>query len=211
MMRIVLGGVRGTSPVSHSDFLRYGGATTSLLVDDGKRTRGVIDAGTGLHALQPHLAAADADSPPLFLFTHYHLDHAFGNSEFVKLGAVVIAQENDKKSMEKSAVDTLKNIGEYGLTQQDMKGTKPAYPALAYGDRMTIDIGGQQIELIHARYSHTTGDTLVYLPDKKVLFAGGCFRCMRYRRTVAAARCSTDITSGSITSSRLWRGRVSGR
>jgi len=104
--------------------------------------------------------------------THYHLDHVFGNSEFVKLGAVVIAQENDKKAMEKTAPDTLKNIGEYGFTPQDMKGTKLAYPALAYGDRMTIDIGGQQIELIHARYSHTVGDTLVYLPDRKILFAG---------------------------------------
>ena len=104
--------------------------------------------------------------------THYHLDHAFGNSEFVKLGAVVIAQENDKKEMEKSAVETLKNIKEYGLTPKDMAGTLPAYPTLAYGDRMTIDIGGQQIELIHARHSHTNGDTLVYLRDKKILFAG---------------------------------------
>ena len=104
--------------------------------------------------------------------THYHLDHVFGNSEFVKLGAVIIAQENDKKAMENTAEETLKNIGEYGLTPEDMKGTTPAYPVLAYGDRMTIDIGGQQIELIHARHSHTDGDTLVYLPDKKVLFAG---------------------------------------
>ncbi|MBP7527871.1 MAG: MBL fold metallo-hydrolase [Syntrophorhabdaceae bacterium] len=104
--------------------------------------------------------------------THYHLDHAFGNSEFVKLGAIVIAQENDKKEMEKSAVETLKNIKEYGLTPKDMAGTLPAYPTLAYGDRMTIDIGGQQIELIHARHSHTGGDTLVYLSDKKILFAG---------------------------------------
>ncbi|MDD3844860.1 MAG: hypothetical protein PHC90_00725 [Syntrophorhabdaceae bacterium] len=39
--------------------------------------------------------------------THYHLDHVFGNSEFVKLGAVVIAQENDKKEMEKTGGDTL--------------------------------------------------------------------------------------------------------
>jgi cyclase len=104
--------------------------------------------------------------------THYHLDHVFGNSEFAKLGAVVIAQENDKKAMENSARETLKNIGGYGLTPEDMKGTTPAYPVLAYGDRMTINIGGQQIELIHARQSHTGGDTLVYLPDKKVLFAG---------------------------------------
>ena len=87
--------------------------------------------------------------------THYHLDHVFGNSEFAKLGAVVIAQENDKKAMEHSAKETLKNIGGYGLTPKDMKGTTPAYPVLAYGDRMTIDIGGQQIELIHARQSHT--------------------------------------------------------
>ncbi len=104
--------------------------------------------------------------------THYHLDHVFGNSEFAKLGAVVIAQENDKKAMENSAEETLKNIGQYGLTPEDMKGTTPAYPVLAYGDRMVIDIGGQKIELIHARQSHTDGDTLVYLSDKKVLFAG---------------------------------------
>jgi len=104
--------------------------------------------------------------------THHHLDHAFGNSEFVKLGAVVIAQENARKAMESSAEETLKNIGVYELTPKDMQGTTVAYPVLTYGDRMTIDIGGQQIELVHTRHSHTDGDTLIYLPGKKVLFAG---------------------------------------
>jgi cyclase len=104
--------------------------------------------------------------------THYHFDHVFGNSEFAKLGAVIIAQENDKKAMISSAKETLKNIGKYGFTSKDMKGTTPAYPVLTYGDRMTIDIGGQLIELIHARHSHTDGDTLVYLPGKKIIFAG---------------------------------------
>jgi glyoxylase-like metal-dependent hydrolase (beta-lactamase superfamily II) len=104
--------------------------------------------------------------------THYHLDHVFGNSEFVKLGAVIVAQENDRREMERSAAETLKNIEGYGLTREDMKGTKPAYPTVTYSERMTIDIGGERIELIHARHSHTGGDTLVYLRDKKVLFAG---------------------------------------
>ncbi len=104
--------------------------------------------------------------------THYHLDHVLGNSEFVKLGAVVIAQENAGKAMKKSAVETLKNAGSYGLTQKDMEGTVPAYPVLAYGDKMTIDMGDQYIELIHTRHAHTDGDTLVYLPAKKVLFTG---------------------------------------
>ncbi len=35
-----------------------------------------------------------------------------------------------------------------------------------------IDIGDQKIKLVHARNSHTDGDTLVYLPGKKILFAG---------------------------------------
>lgn len=104
--------------------------------------------------------------------THHHLDHTFGNAEFVKLGAVVIAQENAKQTMARTAEATLKNAGQYGLTPEDMKGTTIAYPVLSYGDRMTIDLGGQLVELRHARPSHTDGDTLVYLPDKKMLFAG---------------------------------------
>jgi len=104
--------------------------------------------------------------------THYHLDHAFGNAEFVKLGAVVIAQESDTRAMQKSAEATLKNAGQYGLTPADMKGTAIAYPVLSYSDRMTIDLGGQLIELRHARPAHTEGDTLVYLPERKLLFAG---------------------------------------
>ncbi|MFA5260758.1 MAG: MBL fold metallo-hydrolase, partial [Candidatus Omnitrophota bacterium] len=104
--------------------------------------------------------------------THYHPDHAFGNCEFSRLGAVIIAQKNDKQAMKNTAEESLKNIGFFGLTPEDMKGTKPAYPVLTYGDKMEIDLGDQKIELIHARHCHTDGDTLVYLPDKKILFTG---------------------------------------
>ncbi|MBI5583323.1 MAG: MBL fold metallo-hydrolase [Deltaproteobacteria bacterium] len=104
--------------------------------------------------------------------THYHLDHSFGNSEFAKLGAVIIAQENAGKAMANSAQETLKNVKELGLTPEEMQGTAVAYPVMTYGDKMTIEVGGQQIELIHARHSHTDGDTLVYLPGRKVLFTG---------------------------------------
>jgi len=104
--------------------------------------------------------------------THYHLDHVFGNAEFVKLGAVVIAQENASLAMARTAEETLKNASQYGLTPKDMKDTTIACPVLSYGDRMTIDLGGQLVELRHARPAHTDGDTLVYLPDKKILFAG---------------------------------------
>lgn len=104
--------------------------------------------------------------------THYHFDHALGNSEFVKIGAVAVAQENASTAMEKTAKETLRNITAYGLTAEDMEGTEASYPTIIYGDRMTIDMGGEKVELIHSRYAHTDGDTLVYLPTKKTLFVG---------------------------------------
>lgn len=85
MMRIVMGGVRGTAPASRAGFLAYGGATTSVLVEDGRGARVVIDAGTGLRALQPRLADADGRDPVLMLFTHYHLDHLLGLPAFAPL------------------------------------------------------------------------------------------------------------------------------
>jgi phosphoribosyl 1,2-cyclic phosphodiesterase len=84
-MHIVLGGVRGSRPVSHPDFMRFGGATTSVLIDNGAGARIVIDAGTGLQTLQPHLSVPDASLPVLLLFTHYHLDHLIGLPPFAPL------------------------------------------------------------------------------------------------------------------------------
>ena len=85
MMRIVMGGVRGTIPVSHADYTRYGGATTSVLIEDGAGNRIVIDAGTGLRTLQSRLSDTRADAPVLMLFTHYHLDHVIGLPAFSPL------------------------------------------------------------------------------------------------------------------------------
>jgi len=77
-MRIVLGGVRGSQPLSHPDFMRFGGATTGVLVDNGVGCQIVFDAGTGLGTLAPLLAVSGPESPVLMLFTHYHLDHLIG-------------------------------------------------------------------------------------------------------------------------------------
>ena len=104
--------------------------------------------------------------------THYHLDHTFGNSDFRRLGAVIISHMNDNKNMRTSSEVALKNAKGYGLTEKDMKGTKIAYPVLTFNNRIEIDLGNQKIELIYIGPSHTDGSILVYLPEKKILFAG---------------------------------------
>ncbi len=116
---------------------------------------------------------AITDKPAKYVInTHYHLDHAFGNSEFAKIGSTIISNINSRQSLIKSGKATLENAQGYGLTEDDMAGTEINYPDLTFQDRMQIDIGNEIVELIHLKHSHTDGDTLVYLPQKKILFAG---------------------------------------
>jgi cyclase len=116
---------------------------------------------------------AISDKPIKYVVnTHYHLDHTFGNCEFQKLGAIIISHTSDKDNALIHGNTVLKNIQGYGLTERDMEGTSIVFPDLTFSDKMEIDLGGQRIQLIYPKRSHTDGSILVYLPDKKVLFTG---------------------------------------
>ncbi len=77
-MKVIFGGVRGTSCVAQPEFSRFGGDTTSLLVEGSAGGRILIDAGTGIRQLGERIAAAGSESRALLLMTHYHLDHVMG-------------------------------------------------------------------------------------------------------------------------------------
>lgn len=68
-------GTRGSVPVCGGDFLRYGGATTCVLV----RLAGqavILDAGTGLLNISPLLEENERNIP--LLLSHPHADHLLG-------------------------------------------------------------------------------------------------------------------------------------
>jgi len=116
---------------------------------------------------------AISDKPIKYVVnTHMHLDHTFGNCEFSKLGAVIIAQSDGKREMREYAEPALKNASAYGLTEKDMEGMALCYPALTFDKRMEIDLGNVTVQLLHLGHSHTEGSVIVLVPDKKALFAG---------------------------------------
>ena len=116
---------------------------------------------------------AISDKPIKYVVnTHFHFDHTFGDSEFARLGAVIISHAECRKSMEKSGESVLKSAGNYGLTEEDIKGTEISYPTVTFQERVEIDPGDQKIELIYPGPSHTAGSVLVYLPEEKILFSG---------------------------------------
>ncbi len=85
-MKVTFYGVRGTSPMTGSDFSGYGGETTSILVEGEGGELIAIDAGTGLRSLGRDLEKKPSDgSKLLLLMTHYHLDHLMGLPAFAPL------------------------------------------------------------------------------------------------------------------------------
>jgi cyclase len=104
--------------------------------------------------------------------THYHLDHALGNCEFAREGAIIISHMKDRKNLEKLGDQELKNARSYGLSEEDMAGTVVTLPTITFADRMTIDLGNELVDLIFVASSHTDGSSLVYIPREKTMFAG---------------------------------------
>lgn len=104
--------------------------------------------------------------------THYHLDHVFGNAEFKKLGATIIAHKNCNANMHKFAAVNLQNIGNYGISPEEIEGTEIAFPQIIFSDSLTLDLEKMTVNIKYVASSHTDGSVLVLVPEEKVLFTG---------------------------------------
>ncbi len=95
-----------------------------------------------------------SDQPVKYLIvTHHHSDHTGNNQRFLDAGVPVVAHENLKKNLVTYAANP-----------------KPAPPSVTYeGSEYTIKLGGTTVELHHFGRAHTSGDTVVYFPDLKVV------------------------------------------
>jgi glyoxylase-like metal-dependent hydrolase (beta-lactamase superfamily II) len=138
---------------------------------------GVLVVDTLISAMEGERFLADirrvTDMPIKYVVnTHTHLDHAFGDSVFARLGATVISHDADRDLLARIGVDTLKNAGKYGLKPEEMTGTQITLPTLTFSERMRIDLGGETVELIHPVASHTAGSIVVSIPSCKTLFVG---------------------------------------
>ncbi|WP_405619759.1 MBL fold metallo-hydrolase [Streptomyces sp. NBC_01511] len=118
-------------------------------------------------ALRAALGRLTPEAPRLIVNTHFHGDHTFGNAVLAGPGTVVVAHERTRTEMAAAG------LGLTGLWPGVEWGdVELMLPDLTYRDALTLHHGGRTIELIHPGPAHTTNDTLVWLPDERVLFAG---------------------------------------
>lgn len=111
------------------------------------------------------------DKPIRFVFdTHYHADHAFGNSLYVDAGATIVcSQDCMAESQRKNTVAWTSDKGE---GEFDLKQWRLEHPQVGFPDRMVFDDGGHRVELTKVGPGHTLGDAIAYLPKERILFTG---------------------------------------
>ncbi len=104
--------------------------------------------------------------------THYHLDHAWGNSIFTAEGAAVIGTTASAKLMAERGAYGLAHADQFGLTPEDLAGTTLAPATLGVAGLLSIDLGGVTVELRSLAPGHCPDNLVAYVPQDKVVFCG---------------------------------------
>ena len=159
---------------SNSGLVTGGGA--SLLVDtlfDLVTTRQMLD---GIRPL--------TDRAPLttVVNTHSDGDHCFGNELVASPGVEIIASAAAARLITQHAVEEISALprlagraGAYAaavLAPFRFDDITVVPPTRTFTGRLSVDVGGREVELIEVGPAHTAGDVLVHVPDARVMFAG---------------------------------------
>jgi len=105
------------------------------------------------------------DKPIKYLVnTHSDGDHIAGNRYFPKT-VTFIAHENCRQEFFLPG----RNGAPSPWSTPELA---PFVPSVTFTDRMDLYLGSQHVELRYFGVGHTTGDTVVYLPEEKTAFIG---------------------------------------
>ena len=143
--------------VNNAGFVSAGGST--LLVDTAATLRRA-------RALREAVLAAGAPLPRTVVNTHHHGDHTYGNSVFLPDATVI---GHDACRSEVLAAGRQLHLM---WPQTDFGDVSITPPDLTYSERLTVHVGGTEVRLIHPGVAHTIGDTVVHLPEQRIVFTG---------------------------------------
>ena len=106
------------------------------------------------------------------VLSHYHAVRVLGASAYTD--AEIIASDVTRELIvERGQQDMDSEIGRFPRLfrgKESIPGL--TWPHLTFHKRMTLWMGKREVQIIHIGRSHTAGDTVVWLPKERVMFAG---------------------------------------
>ncbi len=146
-------------------------APTSLVVDGNEAL--VIDPGPGLlHGLRVRASVACRFQATVVgvVNTHAHAENVLANAAFADRS--VAANAGTREAMVARCPDCLASLTERAGAEA-MAGTTIVWPQRVLSDGDLISVGRLQLQVLGTEQGHTASDLVLWLPEQRVLWAGG--------------------------------------
>jgi len=141
-----------------------------VITDDGVM---VVNAGDNyLLAQSLHEEIKQRTTQPVkYVVLENSQGHAMLGSKYWKeQGVTVIAHRDTAKEMETNGYESLEVMR--ARARDKAFKTEFVMPDKLYDDRLDLKMGSWNLQILHLGSSHSHGDTMVWLPEKKLVIAG---------------------------------------
>ena len=126
----------------------------------------------------------------IVLLSHDHAVRVLGASAYFKEGAEQIVASRDTYDLivERGEQDKASEIGRFPRLFRNVETVPPGltWPTLTFSGSMSIWLGKLEVKIAQVGRGHTKGDTIAYLEDQKICFAGDL---VEYQSTAYAGDC----------------------
>jgi glyoxylase-like metal-dependent hydrolase (beta-lactamase superfamily II) len=111
------------------------------------------------------------------ILTHYHAVRVLGASAYAAR-EIIASKATRELIVERGAADMASEIGRFPRLFRDA-GSIPGltWPTLTFSCSVSLWLGRTEVRVLHPGRGHTRGDTVVWVPDRGVLFAGDLVEC----------------------------------
>ncbi len=107
------------------------------------------------------------------VLTHYHAVRVLGASAY-QPQQIIASQDTYDLIVERGEQDKASEIGRFPRLFRDVQSVPPGltWPTITFSGKMTLRLGGLEVQLLQLGRGHTKGDTVVWLPQDRVLLSG---------------------------------------
>jgi len=141
----------------------------------GARATLVIDTGLGERngAIILEAARELSDNRRFYIAaTHFHPEHDLGAGAFPDDALLVRWLEQQRESDE-LGIETMRRFSSFApIVAELLDDVEYRTADILFPDRLTLDLGGVHVQVIGVGPNHTIGDTVFYVVEDRVLFAG---------------------------------------